>query len=90
MALVGARLIQLQTSQHAWLSARARAQQQGELKAGPVRGLILDRAGRELARSIDADSFFADPTAIADVDRAAARLAPLLGADAAALAARLK
>ena len=90
MLLVGARLAYLQTSQHAWLSQRARAQQTGAEQLNAPRGLILDRQGRELARSIDVDSFYADPREMEDVDAASNALAPVLKVDAAGLSARLK
>ncbi|MET0624339.1 MAG: penicillin-binding protein [Pyrinomonadaceae bacterium] len=90
MVLIGARLAYLQTSQHELLSKRAHAQQ---LKVEPqeaARGLILDRQGRELARSVDVDSFYADPREVENVEAAASALGGALGADAGALAARLK
>lgn len=91
MVVIGARLVYLQTSQYEFLSQRARAQQQGTIDTSvPVRGLILDRTGRELARSVDTDSFFAAPDEIADIEDASRRLAPLLETDAGKLAARLK
>jgi cell division protein FtsI (penicillin-binding protein 3) len=90
MTAVGARLAYLQTSQHAWLSNKARAQQTGVEKEQAVRGLILDRQGRELARSVDVDSFFADPREVERADETAAALARVLDIDAASLASRLK
>ena len=90
MVVIGARLAYLQTSQHEWLSRRARAQQLGAEALAPVRGLILDRRGRELARSVDADSFFAAPGEIEDVNAAARELARVLKADELALAERLR
>ncbi len=90
MVVIGARLAYLQTSQHRWLSQRARAQQLGAEALAPVRGLILDRRGRELARSVDADSFFAAPGEIEDVNAAARELARVLKADEPALAERLR
>jgi cell division protein FtsI/penicillin-binding protein 2 len=89
MLAVGARLAYLQTSQHEWLARRARAQQTGAETLEPVRGLILDRRGRELARSVPVESFFASPADIEDVGGASAKLAAALGLDAPALAARL-
>ena len=89
MLAVGARLAYLQTSQHDWLAKRARAQQTGVEAEQAVRGLILDRQGRELARSVDVDSFFADPREIEKVDDTAAGLARVLDLDAASLATRL-
>jgi cell division protein FtsI (penicillin-binding protein 3) len=90
MAAVGARLAYLQTSQHDWLSKRARSQQTGVESEQAVRGLILDRQGRELARSIDVDSFFADPRQVENVDETVARLARVIDVDSLALASRLK
>jgi cell division protein FtsI/penicillin-binding protein 2 len=90
MLLVGVRLAYLQTSQHEWLSRRARMQQSDEEPLQAPRGLILDRQGRELARSIDVDSFYADPREIEDVEAASAALARVLKMDAVGLAVRLK
>src|SRR3712207_5769536 len=90
MVLVGARLAYLQTSQHEWLSKRARAQQLDEEPLVAPRGLILDREGRELARSIDVDSFYADPREVGDVEAASAALARVLNMDATGLSVRLK
>src|SRR5688500_3802117 len=90
MLLVGARLAYLQTSQHEWLTKRARAQQLDVEPQAAPRGLILDRQGRELARSVDLDSFYADPREVEDVEAASASLARALDADALGLAARLK
>jgi cell division protein FtsI/penicillin-binding protein 2 len=90
MVLVGARLAYLQTSQHEWLSKRARQQQLDEEPLAAPRGLILDRQGRELARSIDVDSFYADPREIEDVEAASSALARVLNVDSIGLATRLK
>jgi cell division protein FtsI (penicillin-binding protein 3) len=90
MVVVGVRLAYLQTSQHEWLSRRARVQQLDIEPQAAVRGLILDRRGKELARSVGVDSFFAEPKEIENTDEAAASLARVLNIDAAALAARLK
>lgn len=90
MAAVGARLTYLQTSQHEWLTKRARAQQLDVEPQTAVRGLILDRQGRELARSVSVDSFFADPREIENTDEAASSLAQIFKTDADALAAKLK
>ena len=90
MVLVGARLAYLQTSQHEWLSRRARQQQLDEELLSAPRGLILDRQGRELARSIDVDSFYADPREMEDVDAASAALGRVLNMDAVGLSTKLK
>jgi cell division protein FtsI (penicillin-binding protein 3) len=90
MLAIGVRLIYLQTTQHEWLLTRARTQQQDAVETTPVRGLVLDRHGVELARSIDVESFWAVPREIKNVEEASARLAPIIGMDARALGARLK
>jgi cell division protein FtsI (penicillin-binding protein 3) len=90
MGAICARVVHLQTSQHDWLLKRARAQQQQVDAGGVERGLILDRAGRELARSVEADSFFAVPAEMDDTDSAAMSLAATLGVDRAELAERLR
>jgi cell division protein FtsI (penicillin-binding protein 3) len=90
MLVIGVRLIYLQTAQHEWLTTRARTQQQEAIETSPVRGLVLDRHGNELARSVDTESFWAVPREIRNVDEASAQLAPLVGEDAGALTAKLK
>jgi cell division protein FtsI (penicillin-binding protein 3) len=90
MVLVGARLAYLQTSKHESLSRRARQQQLDVEPLAAPRGLILDRQGRELARSIDVDSFYADPREIEDVEAASGALARLLNMDSVGLSTRLK
>ncbi|HEU4594133.1 MAG TPA: penicillin-binding protein [Pyrinomonadaceae bacterium] len=90
MLVVGAKLAYLQTSQHEWLTKRARAQQLNVERLAPTRGLILDRKGRELARSVDTDSFFAAPGELENADEAARALARVLGLDADALSTRLR
>ncbi|MDQ3907666.1 MAG: transpeptidase family protein [Acidobacteriota bacterium] len=89
MLVISARLVYLQVMQHEQLTERARSQQQSTIKTNGERGLILDRQGRELARSLDVDSFFAVPTDIEDTRVAAHQLAPLINAKADELEARL-
>jgi cell division protein FtsI (penicillin-binding protein 3) len=90
MLAIGARLVYLQTHERDWLMARARVQQQDMIETSPWRGLVLDRQGRELARSIDTESFFVVPTEISNAEETATRLASLIGTDREALAQRLK
>ena len=90
MLAITARLVYLQTFQHETLARRARLQQQDAVETGPMRGLVLDRQGRELARSIDTESFFAVPAEIEDAAQTVGALAPALGADPEALAARIR
>src|ERR1043165_10045385 len=61
MLIVCARLVYLQVSQHDGLVNRARQQQQNALETSPMRGNLLDRYDRELARSIQTVSLFIDP-----------------------------
>jgi len=65
MLAVSARLVYLQVSQHSSLTNRARQQQQNALDTTPQRGEVLDRSGRQLARSVQTISLFLDP---ADLD----------------------
>src|SRR5215210_6337555 len=89
MFAITARIVYLQTFQHEWLQKRARMQQQDMIETSPLRGLVLDREGRELARSVDTESFFVVPGEITDPKRTSAQLAPLVGVDARALEERL-
>lgn len=61
MFVVVARLVYLQVSQHDGLVNRARQQQQNAIETSPQRGDLLDRQGRQLARSLQTVSFFVDP-----------------------------
>ena len=89
MLAIGARLVQLQVNQHEELASRARSQQVGAIETSPSRGQLLDRQGRELARSIDTESFFADPREILNTDNTARRITAVTGQDRAELADRL-
>src|SRR5437764_1474996 len=90
MVVIGVRLVYLQTSEHTWLLTRARAQQQDTVETTPVRGLVLDRHGNELARSVDTESFWAIPNKISNVEEVVKQLAPLVEVDAVTLASHLK
>ncbi len=91
---IEARLVYLQVYRHADLAARAERQQLRTVAASGKRGEILDRRGRVLAYSVDADSIYAVPTEIADADRAAAALCAALAdcssADRQSLAERIR
>jgi len=88
---IGGRLVQLQVSQHEILSDRARRQQQQVVRTNGLRGLILDREGRELARSLDVDSFVAEPTDEKfDARETAKQFAAMLGLEESPLRARLE
>jgi cell division protein FtsI (penicillin-binding protein 3) len=65
---IEARLFYLQVIRHSEMMARADRQQLRTIKAPAKRGEILDRTGRVLAYSVDADTIVADPTEIEDPD----------------------
>jgi cell division protein FtsI/penicillin-binding protein 2 len=89
MLVIGFRLFQLQVYQHDELTARARNQQLEAIETSPSRGQVLDRQGKELARSIDTESFFADPREVLDVADTARRVASITGLDRKDLQSRL-
>ena len=68
------RLVVLQVWQHDQLTVRAERQQSETQKTPGKRGEIVDRHGRLLAYSVDADTIYAVPTDIADPIKAAAAL----------------
>src|SRR6266576_4379512 len=88
MLLIGARLVQLQVSQHDDYTARARNQQLSAIETSPTRGQVLDRQGRELARSLDTESFYSDPSEVKNVDETARKIASVTGVDRAELIRR--
>jgi len=61
------RLVYLQIFQYGEFEQRAQHQQQRTIEISPKRGIIYDRAGRELAMSINVDSGFAVTTEIPDL-----------------------
>lgn len=83
------RLYQLQIVDHEHYVQRARAQQRSELVLTPPRGTIFDARGRELALSIEAASAFVNPRQLDEPDRAALRIASVVGGDRVALTKRL-
>ena len=88
MFVVSARLVYLQFSQYDSLANRARQQQQNSIETGAQRGELLDRQGRELARSVQTMSLFLDPDGLdaAALDHNAKQLAQPLGLKQADLA----
>ncbi|HEX7774054.1 MAG TPA: penicillin-binding protein 2, partial [Pyrinomonadaceae bacterium] len=80
MVLICARLVYLQFSQHETLANRARQQQQNAIETSPQRGELLDRQGRQLARSVQTVSLFLDPDGLdtETLDRNAQQLARAL------------
>src|SRR4051795_9312804 len=78
VAGIEAKLVYLQVYDHADLVARAERQQERTQAAPAKRGDILDRRGRVLATSVDADTIYAVPTAIDDPPGAARKLCDAL------------
>jgi cell division protein FtsI (penicillin-binding protein 3) len=65
---IEARLVYLQVIDHADLMARADRQQTRTINPPAKRGEIVDRNGRVLAYSVDADTIAADPSEVDDPD----------------------
>ena len=78
LVALGGRLAYIEVVMRPTLSPRAERQQVGMRTLHARRGLILDRRGRVLAGSDEADSVFFDPTRVADLHDAALRIAPIL------------
>jgi cell division protein FtsI/penicillin-binding protein 2 len=78
VATIEARLVYLQVFGRADLVSRAERQQLRTQAVPPKRGDILDRRGRVLATSVDADSVYAVPTEIMNPAEAAKRLCAAL------------
>src|SRR5271163_4414031 len=78
MGAVLARLSYLQLFCYSEYFAKAQHQQQRTFEISPMRGVIYDRKGRELAVSIPMDSLFADPTDIKDPEMVARLLSRVL------------
>src|ERR1051325_897186 len=80
MFVVSGRLVYLQFSQYNTLANRARQQQQNSIETSPQRGELLDRHGRELARSVQTVSLFLDPEGLdaTTLDQSAQQVAKIL------------
>ena len=74
---IEARLMYLQILQHADLVARAERQQKYTIQVPAKRGDIVDRKGRVLATSVDADTIIV-PAKLADPEVAVGRLCDAL------------
>jgi cell division protein FtsI (penicillin-binding protein 3) len=75
---IEAKLVYLQIFDRADLVARAERQQERTQPSPAKRGDILDRRGRVLATSVDADTIYAVPTAIDDAADAAKKICDAL------------
>ena len=84
------RLVYLQIFQYGQFEQRAQHQQQRTVDVSPRRGIIYDRAGRELAMSISVDSAFAVPTEVPDLAGTLSLIARITKADPQELLARCK
>lgn len=71
---ITARLVYLQVYQYDALIARAESQQNQTIDLNPRRGPILDRYGRVLAYSVDADVIYAVPSDVKDPEALATAL----------------
>ena len=76
---ISTRLVYLQVFRHEDLARRAERQQMRTIEAPAKRADIVDRNGRLLAYSVEADTIYAVPTDISDPDAAARRLCGALG-----------
>jgi len=83
------RIWTLQVSQAEWLKGLAQDQYLKEIVLEPMRGAIVDRNGVPLAVSVLTDSVYVMPDELDDPDRAARRLAGVLGLHAGRLARKL-
>jgi cell division protein FtsI (penicillin-binding protein 3) len=73
------KLVYLQIYQHADLVARAERQQERTQPSPAKRGDIVDRRGRVLATSVDADTIYAVPTEIENAAAATREICDALG-----------
>ncbi|MGH2740694.1 MAG: peptidoglycan D,D-transpeptidase FtsI family protein [Actinomycetota bacterium] len=78
---IGARLVTLQVRDAAAYEALAREQRLRRLALPADRGVIYDRAGRELALSLPARTVYADPRLVRNPARVARRIAKVLGVE---------
>ena len=79
MAAVLVRVSYLQLFRYREYLERANNQQERIIEISPMRGVIYDRNGRELAMSIPVDSCFANPDEVSDPAMAARLLSHVLG-----------
>jgi cell division protein FtsI (penicillin-binding protein 3) len=75
---IEARLVYLQVLQHETLLSEAESQHSRTIDAHPKRGDIVDRDGRPLALSVEADSVYAVPAHVIDPEKTIAALCKAL------------
>lgn len=90
MLAIAARLIYLQAIDDDRYRARAQQQQQTRFETAAMRGQVVDRTGRELARTVSVSSFFADPREVENTADAARVVASALGIDRNQLAEKIQ
>jgi cell division protein FtsI (penicillin-binding protein 3) len=81
--VIAVRLVDLQVLERAFFERQSARQSERTINLDPRRGPILDRNGRPLAVSVEAESIYAVPQDIEDPARTAAVLGKALGLDAA-------
>ena len=81
--VIGIRLVHLQVLGRPFFEQQGARQSERTVNLFPRRGPVLDRDGRPLAVSVDAESVYAVPQDIADPQNTAAALARALGLDTA-------
>ncbi len=81
--VIGIRLVHLQVLGREFFEQQGARQSERTLNLDPRRGPVLDRAGRPLAVSVDAESLYAVPQDIGDAAATTQALARALGLDAA-------
>jgi cell division protein FtsI (penicillin-binding protein 3) len=89
-AVICLRLVYLQVFRYGDFEQRAQHQQQRTTEVSSKRGIIYDRAGRELAMSVSVDSVFAVPTDIPDLAQTISLIARIAKADPRELLAKCK
>ncbi len=88
--VICARLVYLQIFAYGSFQHRAQHQQQRTEEVAARRGIIYDRAGRELAMSVAVDSAFAVPTEMPDLASSLSLIARITKADPRELLAKCK
>jgi cell division protein FtsI (penicillin-binding protein 3) len=81
--VIGIRLVHVQVLGRAFFEEAGTRQSERTLNLDPRRGPILDRAGRPLAVSVDAESLYAVPQDVVDAPATAQAIARALALDAA-------
>jgi cell division protein FtsI (penicillin-binding protein 3) len=89
-AAICVRLVYLQVFRYGDFEQRAQRQQQRTTDVAAKRGIIYDRAGRELAMSVSVESAFAVPTEIPDMAQTISLISRITRADSRELLAKCK